>query len=409
MLAPYRVLDLADEKGLFCGKLLGDMGADVVKIEKPGGDAARRIGPFVHDDAGPERSLYWFARNTNKRSITLDIEKAEGREVLGELVKTADFVIESSPPGYMESLGLGYSSLEAINPGIIVVSISPFGQTGPYRDYKTPDIVSWAMGGYMFPWDNADHPPIRISHHAQACLHASGEGAAGAMMALYHRNLTGEGQHVDVSIHESIVHSAFLLFVSWDLNKTLWNRSTQGRPAAALPQMWPCKDGYVIFMFFGGERAPERNGPLIRWMEEAGMGDDALSSFDWLSLDMTQITEEQSRTIETPARRFFLANTKAELLEGSLKYGVMLYPVSDTADLMASTQLRDRGFWVDIEHPELGRSITYPGPFARASETPPGISRRAPLIGEHNEQILRDELGLSQDRLDSLRKAGVIQ
>lgn len=149
MLSPYRVLDLTDEKGLLCGKLLGDLGADVIKIEPPGGDTSRNVGPFYKDIPDPERSLFWFAFNTSKRGITLDIETADGQDVFKRLVTSADFVIESFPPGHMDRLGLGYPALNEINPGVIMVSISPFGQTGPYKDYKSPDIVACAMGGQM--------------------------------------------------------------------------------------------------------------------------------------------------------------------------------------------------------------------------------------------------------------------
>lgn len=407
MLAPYRVLDLADEQGLFCGKLLSDMGADVIKIERPGGDAARGIGPFVDDDADPDRSLYWFAFNTGKRSVTLDIEQAAGRDVLKELVKTADFLIESFPPGHMESLGLGYEALEAINPGLIMVSISPFGQTGPYRDFKSADIIAWAMGGYMFPWTNVLHPPLRTSHHPQAVLHAAGEGAAGALMALHYRHRTGQGQQVDVSIHESIVGAAYLLFVSWDLNRALWNRGTQGQAVPALPQMWPCRDGYVMTMVVGGLRGNERNRPLVEWMAEEDLAGDFLTGLDWETVDITTITAETASAIEQPIRGFFLQHTKAELLAGALARNIILYPVQDMADIAASPQLEERAFWVEIEHEELGRTITYPGAFAHASETPPRVSRRAPLVGEHNRDILEGELRLSHDRIASLRKAGV--
>ena len=151
LLAPYRALDITDEKGLMCGKILADMGADVIKVEKPGGDLARRIGPFYHDDPNPEKSLYWFAYNTNKRGITLDIETSDGQDIFKQLVKTADFVIESFDPGYMSSLGLGYADLEKINPRIIMVSITPFGQSGPYveQGYKVNDMIVWALGGHM--------------------------------------------------------------------------------------------------------------------------------------------------------------------------------------------------------------------------------------------------------------------
>ncbi len=204
MLSPYRVLDLTDEKGLLCGKMLGDLGADVIKIERPGGDPARNMGPFYHDEVDPEKSLFWFAFNTSKRGITLDIETTDGQEVFKKLSKTADIVIESFSPGYLDKLGLEYTALEKINPQIIMVSITPFGQTGPYKDYKTSDIVAWAMGGRMQTIGDPDRRPLRISHHSQCYVHAGMEAAVGAMLALYYREMTGEGQQVDVSIQDCV-------------------------------------------------------------------------------------------------------------------------------------------------------------------------------------------------------------
>ena len=216
LLAPYRVLDLTDEKGLLCGKLFGDMGADVIKIECPGGDPARNIGPFYHDDIDSERSLSWFAFNLNKRGITLNIETDDGRELFKSLVKTADFLIESFPPGYLDQLGLGYASLETINPRIIMVSISPFGQTGPYAHYKAYDIVGMAMGGMMQICGDPDRPPVRITY-PQAYLFASAEAVVGAMAAHYYREATGEGQHVDISMQQCIVGLGMTAPAIWEL------------------------------------------------------------------------------------------------------------------------------------------------------------------------------------------------
>ena len=192
MLSPYRVLDLTDEKGMLCGKILGDLGADVIKIEKPGGDLARNIGPFYHDIPDPEKSLFWFGYNTNKRGITLNINTADGKEIFGNLVKMADFVIESFPPGFMDELALGYSSLREINPRIILTSITPFGQTGPRKDYKASDIVSLALGGFMSLTGDVDRAPLRISVE-QACCHAGAQAAVASLIAHYDRELTGEG------------------------------------------------------------------------------------------------------------------------------------------------------------------------------------------------------------------------
>jgi len=177
LLSPYRVLDLTDEKGLLCGKLLADLGADVIKVEKPGGDQARNIGPFYHDIVSPETSLFWFAYNTNKRSITLDFETRDGRGIFEKLVKTADFVVESFPPDYLAGLGLDYGSLAKINPRIIVASITAFGHTGPYARYKGSDIVVFAMGMLMSQTGDRDRPPLQVSF-PQSFLNASGDAAA---------------------------------------------------------------------------------------------------------------------------------------------------------------------------------------------------------------------------------------
>jgi len=408
MLSPYRVLDLTDEKGLICGKILGDMGADVIKIEKPGGDATRNTGPFYHDDPDPEKSLFWFALNTSKRGITLNIETAEGQEIFKSLAKTADFVIESFPPGYLDKLGLGYSDLEKINPRVILVSITPFGQTGPYKDWKTSDIVAWALGGDMAPYGDPDRPPLRISHHSQAYLHAGSDGAMGALTALYQRWSTGEGQQVDVSIQEAAVHSSIHHNPTWNSERPPGKRG-EGMPGAGHDsiRLWPCKDGYVSWSHGGASRlGPSR--PLIRWMDSEGWADDFLREYDWERPDFTRIPQDEMDRLEEPTARFFMSHTKAELLEGAVKYEVMLYPVATTADMLENPQLVNRGFWVDVEHPELDDTITYPGAFAGLTELPLRISRRAPLIGEHNQEIYEQELDIAKEKLVILKQDGVI-
>ena len=202
-LSPYRVLDLTDERGILCGKILADLGADVVQVEPPGGSAARNIGPFYHDEVPPEKSLFWWAYAANKRGITLNLHTADGAELLKGLVKDAHFLIESFPPGYLEGLGLSYEELRAISPGLVMVSITPFGQDGPYAGYKAPDIVGMAMGGLMYLTGDPDRAPVRVGF-PQFHLHGSAAAAAGAMIAHTHRALTGEGQHVDVSCQQAV-------------------------------------------------------------------------------------------------------------------------------------------------------------------------------------------------------------
>ncbi len=418
MLSPYRVLDLTDEKGLLCGKIMGDLGADVIKIEKPGGDPSRSLGPFYHDDPDPEKSLFWYAFNTNKRGITLDIKTADGQALFKKLAKDADFVIESFPPGYMDRLGLGYSALEKANPGVIMVSISPFGQTGPYKDYKAPDIVAWAMGGMMYISGDTDRPPVRISYQSQASLLAASEAALGAMAALCYREVTGEGQQVDVSLQESVAQSVG--FYEWDINKFIGHRrgkegfdfsSPQSGGQSSnlrVPRRWPCQDGHVIWFLWLGPLARRHNPPFVKWLESEGMADDFLKSFDWSNFDATTATQETVDRIAEPVVKFFMSHTKAALYEGAAKRGIALCPVATAADALASPQLASRGYWVEVPHPELGTSLTYPGAFAQISETPPVISRRAPLIGEHNREIYRGELGLSDEELLTLKEVGII-
>ena len=416
MLSPYRVLDLADEKGVICGKILGDLGADVIKIEQPGGDPARRLGPFYHDEPHPEKSLFWFAYNSNKRGITLDIEKADGKALFRKLAETADFIIESFPAGYLDKLDLGYSALEKINPGVILVSITPFGQTGPWKDYKTSDIVAWATGGAMAPFGETDRPPIRIGHHSQAYLNAGTDGAIGALLALYHRYASGRGQHVDVSIQEAVIHCLEHVTSAWDLKKTFPRRGSganvdgtgSGPSPARLTRIWPCKDGYVCWFYWQGiSMSPRTNGPMVKWMDSEGMADEFLLNYDWTRFDM-KVPQEDIDRIEAPTASFFLNHTKAELFEGALKFNVQVYPISTPADMLENAQLAAREFWTSVKHPELDTAITYPRAFPYTSEIPGQISRRAPLIGEHNEEIYTGELGIDKEKLLVLKQAGII-
>lgn len=417
MLSHYRVLDLTDEKGLFCGKMLGDLGADVIKIEKPGGDPARGIGPFYHDKPDPERSLFWWAFNTSKRGITLDIEAPAGREIFKDLVKSADFVIESFAPGYLDKLGLGYEDLEKINRRVIHVSISPFGQTGPYRDYKGPDIVAWAAGGQMYFCGDPDRPPLRVSHHSHSYLHAAAQAAIGAMIAANHRELTGQGQHVDVSVQESVILTTWSLISSWDMEQVVIGREDTRYPAHTqravhMTRIFPCKDGYVCWIYYGGAIAELVGPPLIRLMEEAGVQDEFLKNFRWgISFDPTNpktMTQETMDRIEEGVCRYFKDRTKAEIMAGALKHRIILYPLNTADDIINSEQLAAREYWSRVEHPELDIALRYPGVIARSTAAPSKVSRRAPLIGEHNEDIYRREMGISEERLRELREEKII-
>jgi len=414
MLAPYRVLDLTDEKGLYCGQLLGSLGADVIKVEKPGGDPARNIGPFYHDIPDPEKSLFWFAYNTNKRGITLNIETTDGKGIFKQLVTTADVVIESFPPGYMDKLGLGYSELEKINPGLIMTSITPFGQTGPYKDYKASDLVCWAMGGLLAQTGDPDRPPVRMSHINFAFLMGSMDAAWSTAIALYWRGSSGEGQQVDVSIQESMAKTVFLAHETWEVSEREQQRAGPfyrvARSDVKLRAVWPVKDGYITFLIFGGRwGATHDNPPLAKWIDEEGLADDFLRGIDWPELSWRHKSQEEVEQIQEYFARFFKTKTKAEIMEGSLSKSIVLQPINSPRDILEHPQLEARDYWQELEHADLGTTIRYPRRFCLPSESPCKLWRRAPLIGEHNEEIYHKELGFSNEKLLTLKQGGIIQ
>lgn len=410
-LSLYRVLDLTDEKGYACGKILGDLGADVIKIERPGGDPGRNIGPFYQNTPTPEKSLNWFAFNASKRGITLNIETADGRELFQRLVKTAAFVIESFPPGHLKKLGLDYRTLSKINPRLIMTSITPFGQTGPRKGYKSSDMVAMAMSGLMYLTGDTDRPPLRIQP-PQAYLMAGGQAAVGSLIAHYSRELTGVGQHVDVSIQESLILATLQAVAFCHLRQTNLRRAGPCRAGLSTGgvarQTWRCQDGWVTYIIQGGKGMISNNQGLTDWIEEEGMSDDFLRSIDWNKFDMATSTQAWHDRLEIPLSRFFLAHTRAELYEGAVKRNVILAPVNTPGDVLEDVQLKARGFWTEVEHPELGAKITYPDSFAKMSLTPCGVRRRAPLVGEHNQEIYEKGLGLSGDRISVLKQANVI-
>lgn len=406
----YRALDLTDDKGFLCGRILGDLGADVIKVEPPGGEPSRRIGPFYKDIADPEKSLYWFAYNANKRGITLNIGARDGQEIFKKLAKTAHFIIESFPPGYMDSLSLGYPNLNQINPAIILTSITPFGQTGPYSHYKVSDIVEMGMCGLMYLCGDPDRPPVRISF-PQAYLHAGADAAIGTLIAHYYREGTGEGQWVDVSIQEAAYVATLNAPFFWPLERRLLKRAGAWRTGltsgAVQRQIWRCKDGYINMPIYGGELGAKTNRALTEWMYSEGISDDFLQSIDWDSFDMARVGQETWDRIEKLMEKFFLSHSKEELYSKGLSLSVMVYPVYTPKDIAENVQLEARKYWVPMEHPELGETITYPGVTAKTSLASIQIRQRAPLVGEHNQEVYQ-ELGFTQDELLRLTEAGVI-
>lgn len=414
LLGDFRVLDLTDEKGLFCGRILGDFGAEVIKIERPGGDPVRNIGPFYKDKVDPEKSLQWFYLNLNKKSITLNIETADGREIFKEVVKTADFVIESFKPGYLANLGLGYENLEKINPGIIMTSISPYGQNGPYKDFEHCDLTTWAMGGMMNLCGPMDRAPVRnyFQTHFLGGLH----GALGSMVAHYSRETTGEGQHVDVSIQQACMLTLMPAPQYWDVlgikvarHGSIMTFPRNELPTLRVPLIYPCKDGYVTLLMTVGENPAmiKSNQALLAMMDREGVADQ-VKDFDYKTFDKEKISQEIFDGFLEPVKKWLLTKTKAELLEEAVKQSILCTPVSNARDLVENVQLEAREFWIEVEHPELEDKITYPGAPVKMSECDWRIWLRPPLIGEHNEEIYEKELGFSREQMALLRAQGIV-
>lgn len=420
MLSPYRILDLTNERGFLCGKLLGDLGADIIKIEKPGGDPARNMGPFYHNIPEPEKDLNWWAFNVNKRGITLDIETAEGQEIFKRLVRTADVVIESFDPGYMEGLGLGYGALDRINPGIIMTSITGFGQTGPYKHYKAAEVTLWSLSGEGYVTGDPDRAPLMPSFPIGYSFAATAAGV-GTMVALYHRAFTGEGQHVDAPAYLGLAWASGAEVQGlWSIDQTIvkrsgstWLRAQTGASGSevkyiSLPLIYQCKDGYLRFMpFVEVGMLPSTMG-LTQWVIEEGMASETLKKVDWRTWNWQTVSQETVDEITQSFSRFFIKYTKAELWEGAQKRGIQLYPLLTASDMLDFEQLNLRDYWQEVHHPELNATVTYPGAFVKLTDAPCKIRRRAPLIGEHNEEIYEKEFGFSKEELQVLKEGKVI-
>jgi crotonobetainyl-CoA:carnitine CoA-transferase CaiB-like acyl-CoA transferase len=406
-LAGLRVLELADEKGQFCGKLLGDLGADVVKIEPPGGEANRHIGPFLDDIPHPERSLSFWYYNTSKRGITLGLQTAEGRRLFERLATTADVILETFRPGYLASLGLDEASLRERNPRLIVCSLTPFGQTGPWRDWLSSDLLHMAAGGEMAScgYDETDVP---IAPGGGNAWHMGCHFAYMAIMAaLVHRTVAGHGQYIDVSIHEACALTTEAAIANYVYRGEVLRRQTGRHHAAGrTPRtQFRAKDGNYVCALVGGRLNPKFVGELADLLDSYGMAGDLK---DPKYQDQAVITENTSHIIDDLVGNFIASVPAEEAYHAAQQRGFTWGAVRAPEALLDDTHLHDRGFWKQVEHPELGRCFTYPGEAAIYNDTPWRISRRAPLIGEHNTEIYCEELGLSRNELAVLAESAVI-
>ena len=388
MLSPYRVIDLTNDHRQLCGQMLGDLGADVLLVEPPGGSQTRHLGPFVDDLPHPDRSLLFWAYNRNKRSAVADLATQAGVARVRELIADADILIEGFAPGYLASIGLGYEALRELNPGLIVVSLTPFGQTGPKSGWAATDLTVMAASGTLIQTGDDDRAPCHVSI-PQAYLHAGADGAVGALLALAARSNDGLGQHVDVSAQASSMMATQFFIASEAWGDAPVRRLAGGLKLGPLTLRFvhAAKDGFCSVTFLFGSAIGPFTQRLMNVMCDEGFIDAATRDKDWVSYAALLMSGKEPISeldrCSAAIAQFTASHTKAELVALADEHRLLVVPVATTADLFASDQLASRDYWEPVEHPEVDRTITYPGAFARFSAQPLKTRRRPPLLGEH--------------------------
>lgn len=381
-LSGARIIDLTmHTAGPFCTRMLGDYGADVIKIEPPEGDPARLLPPHYHDEPGPERSGLFLFLNTNKRSVVLDLKTAAGREQLIDLVRGADALIENFSPGTMERLGLGYETLRAVNPRLVMTSISNFGQDGPYRDWQGTDLTLYAMGGVMFASGERDHEPLKLAGR-QTGFYAGMVAALATATALRAAETNGQGEYIDCSIYETATHSIDLRLAR--LMTYQFSGRYTSRPAIASAVgsgVFPCADGW----FYLGA-GPARLDTVIRMIEQP----ELLEQPEWATV-ASRAQPGRVDEFSVHLLPWMLTHTKVEVLAACIKHGVLGAPINTIADLLEDVNFVERGFFQQIDHPTTG-PLTYPGYHfqLRSLDEPMPARRRAPLLGEHTAEVLAE-------------------
>ncbi len=407
-LTGLRVIELADALGEWCGKLFADMGADVIKMEPPSGGSSRSVGPFLDDVPDRDRSLFFWHYNTSKRGITLDVETEAGRGLVRQLIAGADVFLETLPPGRAGALGLDYPALSPSNPRLVQVAITPFGQTGPYVDagYVTTDLVTMALGGPMqscgYDLEDGDLPPVRPGPYHS--YHTAGHYAyIAALIALWEREASGLGQHIDVSAQAALAVTVEFANPQWEYERAVVRRQT-GRHAGRIPTARTqhlCADGKYVNLGLPRDEATWEK--LLAYLREKG-----------LSIELeSDLFRDPQRRLELGgaimnALEVVTANlTSEELFHLGQSLGLTWGAVRAPEDWLGDPQAEARGFFAEVDHPELGRAVTYPGAPYKFTASPWAIRRRAPLLGEDNAAVF-GEMGLSKADLARLVENGVI-
>ncbi len=401
LLPPYRVLDLTGPEGVFCGKLLADYGADVIKIEPPDGDSTRQKPPFNGDQLGPVRIAYFLFYNTNKRSVTLDLASPHGLDLLKKMPASADVLIESFPVGYMKTLGLDFDILKTDNPGLVMASITPFGQTGPWKDFLSTDLISAAVSGFMQITGDPDGPPLRQGNE-QSHFPGAQHAAVAIMGALFYRDMQGgRGQYIDVSMQEAMItyytdaHPALAWMQNGENVTRVGTNSTLVIPLGA----YPSKDGWIS----AGIITPREWENLSRWMFEVTGNEEILNEdYKGGNQDRAPYNDIITALVIDFTTRF----TSEELFHQGQERNLVFIPVNTVADLLVDPQLEASNFWFDLAHAEAG-TLKYPLGVFDSEEVSP-VTKPAPYLGQDNEAVFKGELGLSETELASLRSQGAI-
>ena len=399
ILSELRVLELAHSpSGALCAKLLADQGADTIKVEPPGwGDQSRHDPPFLGDEPHPDRSSTFLAFNTNKRGVTLDVEQAAGRDLFRRLAGSADIIIESLPPGRMAELGLDYEALAKANPRLILVSLTYFGQDGPYANHQGDDLVAQAMGGYLYAVTGSAAKPPMGTALQQMEITAARNGAVAVMAALLRREQTERGTHIDVSTMEAAVSTPSGLIHPYTYTGRSPHRG--GSDGNVMDGMHlPTRDGEVTLTTAGTGGRPMQ--AWAEFLEEPGLLDSRFAS----RAGRMEHWEELHSLVAPKLAQW----TNLDLMRETMARGLVVGLVQTPTQVVESPHLEERGFFVELEHPETG-ALKYPGPgFFIDGENSMEAARPAPRLGEHNVEIFGGELGLSLRELGLLRATRVI-
>ena len=398
-LQDLRILDLTHYvAGPVCTKALADFGADIIKVERPGiGDPARHLPPFPNDSPHPEKSGLFLYLNNNKRGVTLNLKTGAGVCIFKELVGWADVVVENFRPSVLPGLGLGYETLCAINPGLVMTSISNFGQTGPYRDFEATEAVYYALSGLMFSTGRADREPIKMG--ASVIQYQAGiQGALHTMIALRGRETRGSGQHVDISIHQvqtGSIDRGTAMLLAYQYTGDVVHRGFQLDSGGASVHL--CQDGYLNMY-------PE-DAILLKCLDMIGRSD--LKSHPLFSSPEARSTPESSLAFDELLAPWLLEHTVIEAWASAQEARIMSGPVYTSAQLVADPNFSARGFWSRVERPYTGRS-TIPGRPFNLYSSPWSLRRPAPTLGEHNREVYSGLLGYSRGDLVKLKELAVI-